>query len=164
MFHWQMKTLQVASEWTRIDDVVLHQNILVSKFRNKNTCKGVFENMIRRLDVCQEIGGGDISNITCNTWFTFSSRQRKTRRERECVGYIRLIFHTRPILISSRSSRRHASKSVPSQRKWECLECLASLSMILARECECLHLCILCFVHISSKVSTSTREENVNQA
>ncbi len=68
------------------------------------------------------------------------------------------------LLVSSRSSRRHAGKSVPSQRKWECLECLASLSTILAQECECLHSCVLCLIHISPKVSPSTRDEDVSQA
>ncbi len=38
--------------------------------------------------------------------------------------------------VSSWSSRRHVGKSVPSQRKQECLECHASLSTILARECD----------------------------
>ncbi len=41
--------------------------------------------------------------------------------------------HCRPVVVSSQSSQRHAGKSVPSQRKRECLECLASLSTILAR-------------------------------
>ncbi len=41
------------------------------------------------------------------------------------------LLHSQPVLISSRSSRRHVGKSVPSQRKREFLECLASLSMIL---------------------------------
>ncbi len=36
--------------------------------------------------------------------------------------------------------------------------------VVLARECECLHLYILCLNHISPKVSTSTWDENVNQA
>ncbi len=72
--------------------------------------------------------------------------------------------HSRPVFVSSRSSRRHVGKLVPSQRKRECLKCLASLSTILARECQCLHSCILRFVHILLKVSTSTRHENINQA
>ncbi len=72
--------------------------------------------------------------------------------------------HSRPALISSRSSRRHVGKSVTSRRKWECLESLAWLLTILARECECLHSCRLCLVYIVPKVSTSTRDENVNQA
>ncbi len=33
---------------------------------NENTCKCIFENMIRRLDACQEIEDGDISNVTYN--------------------------------------------------------------------------------------------------
>ncbi len=74
------------------------------------------------------------------------------------------LSHSRPVLISSQISQRHVGKSVPRQRKWECLECLPSLSTILARECECLHSCVLCLVHISPHVSTSTRDENVNQA
>ncbi len=71
---------------------------------------------------------------------------------------------SRPVLIMSQSFWRHVGKSVPSQRKQEWLECLALLSMILAREYECLHSYILRLVHISPKVSTSTRDENVNQA
>ncbi len=71
--------------------------------------------------------------------------------------------HSRPVLNSSQSSRRHAGKSVLSQRKRKCLECLALLLIILARECE-LHSCVLHLVHISPKVSTSTWDENVNQA
>ncbi len=59
--------------------------------------------------------------------------------------------YSRPVLISSRNSRRHVGKSVRSQRKWECLECLAPLSMILAWECECLHSRVLRLVHISPK-------------
>ncbi len=74
------------------------------------------------------------------------------------------LLHSWPVLISSQSSQRLVGKSVTIHRKCECLECLASLSMILARECECLHSCILRLVHISPKVSTSTQEENVNQA
>ncbi len=68
------------------------------------------------------------------------------------------------VLVLSRSSRRHVVKSVPSQRKQECLECLVSLSTILARECECLHSCVLRLIYISPKVTTSIRDENVNQA
>ncbi len=37
MFPIRTKTLQVASEWSRIDDVVLNRNILVSKFCPRNT-------------------------------------------------------------------------------------------------------------------------------
>ncbi len=59
------------------------------------------------------------------------------------------LLHSRPVFISSRSSRRLVGKSVPIQRKLECLECLASLSMILARECECLYSCVLHLVRIS---------------
>ncbi len=58
------------------------------------------------------------------------------------------------VLISSQSYRRFVGKSVPSKRKPECLKCLALLSTILARECECLHLCLLRLVHILPKVST----------
>ncbi len=36
--------------------------------------------------------------------------------------------------------------------------------MVFAQECECLHLCVPCLIHISPKVLTSTRDENVNQA
>ncbi len=72
--------------------------------------------------------------------------------------------HSWPVLVTSRTSQRHVGKSVPNQRKQECLECLVSLSMILARECEYLHSCILRLIHISPKVSTSTWDENVNQA
>ncbi len=32
----------------------------------ENTCKRVFENMIKQLDACQEIGAEDTSNITYN--------------------------------------------------------------------------------------------------
>ncbi len=101
----------------------------------------------------------------CNAWFTFSLRQHETRREWECgMVHLSRLAYSRPVLISSRSSQRHVGKSVPSQRKRKCLECLACLSTILARECECLHSCILRLIHISPKVSTSTRDENVNQA
>ncbi len=65
--------------------------------------------------------------------------------------------HSQPVLILSQSSQRHVGKSVPSQRKRQCLKCLASLSTILARECECLHSCILRLIYISPKVSTSTQ-------
>ncbi len=100
-----------------------------------------------------------------NAWFTFSSWQYDTRREREWEWCIRLVFHTLD-LFSSRlgALARHVGKSVPSQREWECLECLASLSTILAWECECLRSCIICLIHISPEVSTSTQDENVNQA
>ncbi len=33
---------------------------------DENTCKSVFENMIRRLDACQEIGEGNIYSVTYN--------------------------------------------------------------------------------------------------
>ncbi len=71
------------------------------------------------------------------------------------------LLHSRPVLVSSQCSRRHVCKSVLSHRKQECL---ALLSTILAWECECLHSCVLHLVHISPKVSTSTRDENENQA
>ncbi len=74
------------------------------------------------------------------------------------------LSHSQPVLISFGSSRSHVGKSVQSQRKREYLKCLASLSRIIAWECECLRSCVLCLVHISLKVSTSTRDENVNQA
>ncbi len=70
---------------------------------------------------------------------------------------------SRPVLVSFGSSRRHVGKSIPSQRKRECLKCLASLLSILAWECECLHSCALHIIHISPKVSTSTQDKNVNQ-
>ncbi len=76
------------------------------------------------------------------------SRQDSTRQDEN--GSVKGTF------VSSRSSRRHVDKSVSIQRKQECLKCLASLSTILARECECLHSCILRLVHISLKVLTST--------
>ncbi len=62
---------------------------------------------------------------------------------------------------SSRSSRRHVDKSVPSQKKQECLDCLASLSTILAEECECLHLCVLCLPrsHLTKSFNECPRRE-----
>ncbi len=36
--------------------------------------------------------------------------------------------------------------------------------IVLAQECECLYLCVSHLVHNSSKVSTSTLDENINQA
>ncbi len=35
--------------------------------------------------------------------------------------------------------------------------------VVLAQECGCLHSCVPCLIHNSSKVSTSTLNENVNQ-
>ncbi len=94
-------------------------------------------------------------------WFTFWSRQD----ENESVKGTFISCSTLSTcshLVSKLSE--HVGKSISSQRKRECLECLASLSTILARECECLHSCVLCLVHILPKVSTSTRNKNVNQA
>ncbi len=61
-----------------------------------------------------------------HAWFTFSLRQHETRMRVWRVHSSRLPL-SRPVLISSLSSRRHVGKSVPSQRKWECVQCLASL-------------------------------------
>ncbi len=43
-------------------------------------------------------------------WFTISSRKHETRQEWECEGYIHLVFHTCPVLVSSRSSQRHVGE------------------------------------------------------
>ncbi len=67
--------------------------------------------------------------------------------------------HSQPVLISSWSSWRHVSKSVPSQRKRDCLFIDDSCARTWF-----LHSCVLRLVHISPKVSTSTRDKNVNQA
>ncbi len=56
---------------------------------------------------------------------------------------------SRPLLISSPSSRRHVGKSVPNQRKREYLKCLTSLTTILAWECECLHSYVLSCSHLA---------------
>ncbi len=96
----------------------------------------------------------------CYAWFTFLSRQYETRRERECEGYhSSRLPHLKPVLISSQSSQRHVGKLVPSQRRRECLECLALLSTILAWECECLHLCVLLLIHISPSLDEYPRWE-----
>ncbi len=87
-------------------------------------------------------------------WFTFSSRQDETRWEWVWRVHSSRLPHSRPVLVSSQSSRRHISKSVQSQRKWEYLKCFTSLSTILARDCECLHFYILRLVHILPKVSS----------
>ncbi len=79
----------------------------------------------------------------------------KTARDKMSMRVWRLhlfhLPHSQPVLVSSRSSWRHASKLVPSERKRECLKCLALLLTTLARECECLHSCVLRLVHISPK-------------
>ncbi len=94
------------------------------------------------------------------------SRRDSTRQDKnESVKvHSSRLPHSRSVLVSSQSSRRHGSTSVPCQRKRECLECLVLLSTILAWECECLHSCVLCLVHILPKVWASTRDENVNRA
>ncbi len=102
-------------------------------------------------------------NIFCLDYILVETAQDKMRMRVWRVHSSHLPY-SQPVLVSSRSSRIHVGKSVPSQRKRECLKCLAWLTMILTRECECLHLCVLCLVHISPKVSTSTQHENVNQA
>ncbi len=92
-------------------------------------------------------------------WFTFSSRQHETRWEWECERvHSSRPAHSQPVLILYRSSRKHVGKSVPSQKEAR-MSCL-----VIARECECLHLCVIRLFHISPKGSASTRDENVNQA
>ncbi len=98
--------------------------------------------------------------ISCLVYILVKTARDKTRTRvwrvhSSCLPY------SRPVLISFRISQRHVGKSVSSQMEWECLECLASLSTILAREYECLHSCVLHLVHISPKVSTNTRNENL---
>ncbi len=96
------------------------------------------------------------SRFVTNAWFVFSSRQHEMRQEWECEGYIQsCLSHSRPVLVSSQSSRKDVSKSLPSQRKFQF--CLVAL----AQECECLHSCIPRLVHISPKVSTSAFDESV---
>ncbi len=77
-------------------------------------------------------------SVLCLVYILIETARDKTRTRVWRIHSSRLP-HSRPVLISSRSSQRHVCKSVSIQRKWECLECFASLSMILARECECLH-------------------------
>ncbi len=96
--------------------------------------------------------------------YIFIEATRDQTRMRVWSVHLSRLPHSRSVLVSSRKSQRHVGKSVPSHMKLECLEWLASLSTILARECECLHSCILRLVHTSPKVSTSTWDENVNQA
>ncbi len=90
----------------------------------------------------------------------------ETRQERECEGYIRLVFHTLDLFSS-------------------CLEALGDMSVNQSRVKEnenvsnvlphyrwfshasvnvCLCSCVLRLIHISPKVSMSTWDENVNQA
>ncbi len=89
---------------------------------------------------------------TYYAWFTFSSRQHETRRERECKRYIRLVFHTLNLFSSRLEALGDMSVNQSRvKRKWECLECLALLSMILAQKCEYLHSCVLHLVHILPK-------------
>ncbi len=106
------------------------------------------------------IGG---SKIKCFVYILVGTAWDKIRI-RVWKVHLSCFPHSRPVLVSSRSSLRHIGKSVQSQRKRECLECLASLLTILTRECECLYSCVLRLVHISPKVSTSTQDKNVNQA
>ncbi len=62
-------------------------------------------------------------------WFTFSSRQHETRM-RVWRVHLSCLSHFQPVFVSSRNSWKHVSKSVPSQRKRVCLECLSSLSKV----------------------------------
>ncbi len=96
--------------------------------------------------------------------FTFSSWQHETRWKWECKWYICLVFHTLDLFSSrlealgdmlvnqSRVKGNDVSNVLPNYRRFS------------HEECECLHLCVLCLIHISPKVLTSTRDENVNQA
>ncbi len=103
------------------------------------------------------------AEVICLVYILIETARDSTRTRVLMVHSSRLP-HSLHVLVSSRSTRRYVGKSVPSQRKQKYSECLASLSTIFARECECLHLCVLHLVHISPKVSMSTRDENVNQA
>ncbi len=107
------------------------------------------------------------SALLC-AWFTFSLRQHETRREPECEGYICLVFHTLDLFSSCLEAlgdmlvnqsqvkgNENVSNVLPRYRRY---------CVVLARECECLNSCVLRLVHILPKVSTSTRDENVNQA
>ncbi len=89
------------------------------------------------------------------------SRWDSTRKdENESVkGIFVSSFIFRPVLILSRRSRRHVGKSAQSQRKWECLVINDSRTRVWMST----------FVRTSSgshlaKSSTSTWDENVNQA
>ncbi len=90
------------------------------------------------------------------------SRRDSTRQDENNSVNGTFIYHphSQPILVSSRNSWRHVGKLVPSQKKRECLDCLASLLMILARECECLHSCVLRFYsHLAQSLDEYLRQE-----
>ncbi len=102
--------------------------------------------------------------VACNVRFTFSSKQHETRRERECEGYIRLVFHTLNRFSAHLEALGDMSVNQSRVKGNKNDSNVASLSMIFTQDYACLHSCILCIVHISPKVSTSTRDKNVNQA
>ncbi len=66
----------------------------------------------------------------CLVYILVETAQDETRTSVWRV-YSSRLSHSQPVLVSSRNSRKHDGKSVLSQRKWECLECLASLSKVL---------------------------------
>ncbi len=70
------------------------------------------------------------TELQCLIYILVERAQDKMRTRVWRVHLSRL-SHSWAVLVSSRSSRKHVGKSVPSQRKWDCLECLVLLSKVL---------------------------------
>ncbi len=100
---------------------------------------------------------------TYNAWFTFSWRQHETRQERECEGYIRLLFHTLDLFSSHLESLRDMSINQSRVKGNKNAPNVLPLYRRFSQESVNVYIhAYFVFVHISPTVSTSTRNKNVN--
>ncbi len=97
-----------------------------------------------------------------NAWFTFLSRQHETRLERECDGYIRVVFLTLDLFSSHLKALRDVSINQFQVKGNKNVSNVLSCYRWFSHESVNVYICAY-FVHISPKIS-STRDENVNQA